>query len=154
MNSLLEISYSNSIVLGGLSLTERATWVTSGTSAVIRAEIVFVISHGSSGTLAVIASHDSTIRKITMYPKSLISPLTPVTFVSVKTAKYCHSVASSPSFLTSYSTIALAFLQISISSGVNFPITRTASPGPGNGCLLTISSGRPNLLPITLTSSL
>ncbi len=53
------------MVLGGLSLTESETWVTSGISAVILWDIVFTMRHGSSGTFAVIASIDSTIRSTT-----------------------------------------------------------------------------------------
>lgn len=34
------------------------------------------------------------------------------------------------------------------------PRTRTANPGPGNGCLWTILSGKPNVVPTSLTSSL
>ena len=34
------------------------------------------------------------------------------------------------------------------------PMILTASPGPGKGCRFTISSGKPNSLPTSLTSSL
>ena len=34
------------------------------------------------------------------------------------------------------------------------PIIRIPNPGPGNGCLSTISAGKPMALPIFLTSSL
>ncbi len=56
------------MVLGGLSLTDKATWVTSGISAVTLFDIVFTSSHGSLGTSAVMASRDSTILLTIKYP--------------------------------------------------------------------------------------
>jgi hypothetical protein len=44
------------MVLGGLSLMDKATWVTSETSEVILLEMVLITSQGISGTVAVIAS--------------------------------------------------------------------------------------------------
>ena len=133
---------------------DKETCVTSETSEVILLEIFLITSQGSSGTVAVIASTEEISLITTRYPKSLWSPLTPVTLVSVKTAKYCQSSLSRPAFSTSSLTIASAALSIARFSLVKGSITLTARPGPGNGCLWTMLSGRPSSVPISRTSSL
>ena len=102
------------MVAGGLSLIDKATCVTSDISEVILLEIVCITSHGSSATDAVIASIELTILTTIKYPKSLWSPLTPVTLVSVSTAKYCHTSLSMPAFSTSSQTILFAFVPLII----------------------------------------
>ena len=47
-----------------------------------------------------------------------------------------------------------ASFKISSLSSVISPIILIANPGPGNGCLKTKFSGKPNSKPVCLTSSL
>ena len=68
--------------------------------------------------------------------------------------KYCQISLFKPAFFTSSLRIASVSLTISSFSSVISPKTLIASPGPGNGCLHTISSGTPMLSPRDLTSSL
>ena len=59
------------MVAGGLSLMDKATWVTSEISEVILLEMVWTTFQGSSATDAVIASIELTTLTTIRYPKSL-----------------------------------------------------------------------------------
>ena len=63
----------------------------------------------------------------------------------MRTAKYCQGNSIIPSFAAnsiSFSAIWQACLTTSVLSGVASPITLTARPGPGNGCLCETETSR------------
>lgn len=104
--------------------------------------------------VAVIASVVFTARMIATNPIERLLFLTPTVFISGIAIKYCHTFLDRPVFANSSLRIASASLRLSSQSRVIAPRQRTPSPGPGNGCLYTISSGRPKAFPQALTSSL
>src|SRR4051812_14797197 len=66
--------HSHSMVPGGLLVTSRTTRLTSGTSFVMRVEIVASTSYGRRVQSAVIASSDETGRSTTGWPYVRPSP--------------------------------------------------------------------------------
>src|SRR4030067_709824 len=80
--------------------------------------------------------------------------MTPTVFIGRSTAKDCQISAYRPAAFISSRTIASASLRMSHLFFVTSPIILMARPGPGKGCLPTISSVMPISRPKALTSSL
>jgi len=133
-----------------MSYTTRFTPFTSFT---IRVEIVFKTSCGSGTQSAVMPSSELTARTAQVYAYVRISPITPTDITGSSTANDCHIFVYSPALLISLTTISSHSRNNANRSGVTSPRTRTANPGPGNGCLCKIFSGIPKSRPIFRTSS-
>src|SRR5437867_3392494 len=125
------------VVAGGLFDTSYATRLIPAASLVIRIEMRSRTSCGILEYTAVIPSIESTARMATVWPYTRTSPCTPTVCTGRSTAKYCHGrvMRLRPAAARiSSSTMADAPRTRSTRSGVTSPMTRTASPGPGNGC--------------------
>src|SRR4030042_3765954 len=142
------------MVLGGLELISYTTLFTPSTSFTI---LVLILSKTLAGSLtqsAVMASVLPTALIIIGYSYVLSSPITPTLLMLGSTAKDCQIFLYNPALFISSTTISSASWSIFIFSSVTSPIILIARPGPGKGCLQTISSGRPSSIPIFLISSL
>src|SRR5208283_6141195 len=133
-------SYSHSIVPGGFNVMSYTTRFTPFTSFTIREETFFSTSCGSATQSAVIPSSELTARTAHVYAYVRISPITPTDITGNSTANDCHIFVYSPALLISLTTMSSHSRSSSNRCGVTSPSTRTASPGPGKGCLCRISS--------------
>src|SRR5690606_12865097 len=147
-------AYSHSMVAGGFELMSYTTRLTPGTSLMMRRAMASSTSWGSRAHRASSPSGLTTARTPTMCPYVRRPSATPTVRVSVSAANAWNTSRSSPARRSSSVTMASAARTTCRRSSVTSPTTRTASPGPGNGCRHKISSGRPSTWPSRRTSSL
>src|SRR5439155_20213856 len=146
--------HSHSMVAGGFELTSYTTRFTPLTSLIIRLLISPRTSGGNANQSAVIPSRLVTARSATTWSYVRPSPITPTDLIGRSTANACQIWSYSPAARISSTYVASTRRSRSSRSSVTSPSTRIASPGPGNGCRPTISSGSPSSRPTCRTSSL
>ena len=124
------------------------------TSLMMRSVIFCSSGYGISATSTVIASTEVTARIAMRLSYVLPSPMAPTVRTLGNTVKYCQIESAKPACAISSRRMASLSRTQCSRSGVISPKIRTASPGPGNGCRLTSSSGIPSAVPSARTSSL
>jgi len=126
-----------------MSYTTRFTPFTSFT---IRVEMFFSTSCGSATQSAVIPSSELTAAPRRCTHRYAYRPSRHRHYRQ-QHANDCQIFVYSPALLISLTTISSHSRSSPSRAGVTSPRMRTASPGPGNGCLCKISSGIPKSRP-------
>ena len=146
--------HSHSMVDGGFPEISYTTRLIPLTSLMILLDTLPNKSYGSSAQWAVIKSEVTIARKETTYSYVLPSPMTPTDFTGRNTVNACDVFSYQPFSFNSSIKIASAFLKRLANSNFTSPRILTPSPGPGKGCLYSISFGKLSASPNFLTSSL